>query len=225
MLEVRPDTASAGAIGETIARLSRSRRLPAAVVLASANVLAAQNPAMTPPPLAEWPGVEIVEGVAFQGDGSVTVSEGPGGLPVISFWRPILFKEETSQPIAARMDCKVVATDDRFSDADFDPDALHETIAEARAQQGFEEIDRLRDIGQHVKQLDVVSRRNDRRERSVLSYILVRDGARLIDIRRNCTFIYRGGISRPDVIPYVYRYTRVSFAFEPGDGSPPTQDR
>jgi len=195
-----------------------------AALSALGGSLAAQNPAMTPPPLGEWPGAEIVEGVAFQGDGSVTVSQGEGGIPVISFWRPILFREETRKPIAARMDCKVVASDGLYSADAFDPDALHEAIAETREEQGFEEIARLRDFAQHVKQLDVVSRRNDRRERHVLSYILVRDGARLVDIRRNCTFIYRGGISRPDVIPYVYRYTKVSFAFEPGDGSTARQD-
>jgi hypothetical protein len=185
----------------------------------------AQIPAMTPPPLAEWPGVEIVEGVAFQGDGSVTVSEGPGGIPVISFWRPILFREETDKPIAARMDCKVVAADGAFSKDAFDPAALHEAIAETRAAQGYVDFDRRSDERDHVRRLDVVSLRKDRRERAVLSYILVRDGERLVDIRRNCTFIYRGGISRPDVIPFLDRYTRVSFAFEPNDGSPPRQDR
>ncbi|MEO1489789.1 MAG: carbamoyl-phosphate synthase large subunit [Pseudomonadota bacterium] len=183
--------------------------------------LAAQNPAMTPAPLAQWPGAEIVDGVAFQGDGSVSVTEGAGGLPIISFWRPILFKEETEKPVAGRMDCKLVATEEPFNARAFDPDALYAAVKETRKEQGFIDFDRLRDVGEHVKQLDVVSRRKDRRAQFVLSYILVRDGERLINIRRNCTFVYRTGVSRPDVIPYLYRYTRVSFAFEPGDGSQP----
>ena len=181
--------------------------------------LAAQNPAMTPPPLEQWPGAEIVEGVAFQGDGSVSLERGAGGLPIIAFWRPVLFKEDTDKPVAGRMDCKVVATDQPFSEADFDPDARHAAIADARERQGFKDDDRLRDMGEHVRQLDVVGRRRDQRQQYVLSYILVRDGDRLIDVRRNCTFIYGTAVSRPDVLPYVYRYTKISYAFEPGDGA------
>ena len=48
----------------------------------------AQNPAMTPRPLAEWPGAEIAEGVAFQGDGSVTLEAssetGPAGAVLLA---------------------------------------------------------------------------------------------------------------------------------------------
>ena len=189
----------------------------ASLVPASAGL--AQNTAMTPPPSATWPGAEIVEGVAFQGDGSVTLERGAGGLPIIAFWRPILFKEETRKPIAGRMDCKIVATDQVFAEDDFDPDARHASIAETRKAQGFIDMDRLRDIGDDVRQLDVVGRRGNPLQYYVLSYILVRDGARLIDIRRNCTFLHGEGVSRPDVLPYVYRYTKISYAFEPGDGS------
>ena len=186
---------------------------------AFATPLAAQNPAMTPPPSATWPGAEIVEGVAFQGDGSVTLERGAGGLPVLAFWRPILFKEDTDKPVAGRMDCKIIATDQAFTKEDFDPDTRHASIEKTRARQGFKDMDRLRDIGDDIRQLDVVGRRANPRQHYVLSYILVRDGDRLIDIRRNCTFVYGTSISRPDVLPYVYRYTKISYAFEPGDGS------
>jgi hypothetical protein len=64
----------------------------------------------------------------------------------------------------------------------------------------------------------VVGRRANPRQHYVLSYIMVRDEDRLIDIRRNCTFIYGSGVSKPDVLPYVYRYTKIAYAFEPGDG-------
>ena len=179
---------------------------------------AAQNPAMTPPPVAEWPGAEIVEGVAFQGDGGITLEQGASGLPVIAFWRPILFREDSRRPVAGRMDCRVVAADMDFSEDQFDPDAKHAAIAEAREAQGFRAQDRLRDISDTVRQLDVVGRRPSQREHYVLSYILVRDGDRLIDIRRNCTFIYGPSIASPDVLPYVYRYTKLTYAFEPGTG-------
>lgn len=178
------------------------------------------NPAMTPPPLSQWPGAEFVEGVAFQGDGSVTLEAGEGAAPVLAFWRPILFNEDTDKPVAGRMDCKVIGIEQPFSQQSFDPGALHEGIAPARKRQGFRDMDRLKDYGEDTRQLDVVGRRKSPRQHYVLSYILVRDGDRMIDIRRNCTFIYGKGVSRPDVLPYVYRYTRISYAFEPGpDGS------
>lgn len=181
--------------------------------------LAAQNPAMQPPPVAEWPGAEIVEGVAFQGDGSVTLERGSGGLPVLAFWRPILFREDSDRPYAGRMDCRIVASDGFFSEEEFDPDAKHEAVKDLRAEQGFRDEDVLRDIGDVIRQVDVVGRRNAPHQHYVLSYILVRDGDRLIDIRRNCTFVHGQGISRVDVLPYVYRYTKITYAFEPSDGS------
>ncbi|WP_234027095.1 carbamoyl-phosphate synthase large subunit [Erythrobacter sp. KY5] len=180
--------------------------------------LIAQNPAMTPPPSSEWPGAEIVDGVAFQGDGGITIEAGKSGLPVLAFWRPILFREDTSKPVAGRMDCRIVAADGFFSEADFDPDARHATVADTRSQQGYRDQDRLRDYSDTMRQLDVVGRRPREREHYVLSYILVRDGQRLIDIRRNCTFIYGNSIATIDPLPYVYRYTKITYAFEPNMG-------
>ena len=46
--------------------------------------IAAQNPAMVPPPLAEWPGAEIVDGVAFQGAGSISLERGAAAAPLQS---------------------------------------------------------------------------------------------------------------------------------------------
>ena len=187
-------------------------------LLIACTCVSAQNPAMTPPPSSEWPGAEIVDGVAFQGDGGITLERGESGLPVLVFWRPVLFREDSRRPVAGRMDCRIVAADGFFSEEDFDPDARHAAVAEVREEQGFRDQDRLRDIGETVRQLDVVGRRPAQREHYVLSYILVRDGDRLIDIRRNCTFIYGRAISRPDVLPYVYRYTKITYAFEPNTG-------
>lgn len=197
-------------------------RMALAVAVLFTAPIAAQNPAMTPSPSTEWPGAEIVSGVAFQGDGSVTLEAGESGLPVLSFWRPVLFKGDTKRPVAGRMDCRVVAADGFYSDAAFDADARHDAVAEARRAQGFIDRDRLRDYSDTVKQLDVVGQRLRAEDRPsqvfVLTYLLIRDGERLIDIRRNCTFVYGKGASRPDVLPYVYRYTKFAYAFEPNTG-------
>jgi len=176
---------------------------------------------MNPPPSETWPGAEIVEGVAFQADGSVRLEAGASGLPVLTFWRPVLFKEDSKYPVGGRMDCKVVATETVFDADQFDPVAKHDAIAESRVAQGFKDMERLRDYSDFVKQLDVVGRRSKPRSHYVLSYIMVRDNDRLIDIRRNCTFIYHRGVSKPDVLPYLQRYTKLSFNFEPSNGGRP----
>ena len=185
-------------------------RITAFPVLAAAATLAAQNPA----PIAQWPGAEIAEGVAFQGDGSVTLeASSETGLPVIAFWRPVLHDEGSRYPVAGRMDCRVAATQGPFDEAAFDPAARHAAVSEARREQGYIDSERLASGNDTIKQLDVIGRRNSPRSYYVLSYITARDGDRLIDIRRNCTFIFGAAASKPDVLPLVNRFTKLTFAF------------
>lgn len=182
--------------------------------LFAAGASVAQNPA----PVAEWPGAEIAEGVAFQGDGSVTLEASPDtGLPVITFWRPVLHDEATRYPVAGRMDCRIAASQGPFSEDAFDPAARHKAVAKQRKEQGYIDAERLASGTDAIKQYDVIGRRNGPRSYYVLSYIMARDGERLIDIRRNCTFIFGSAASRPDVLPYVNRYTKLTFAFSEQD--------
>lgn len=183
-----------------------------------AAMLAAPALAQNPAPIAEWPGAEIAEGVAFQGDGSVTLeASSETGLPVITFWRPVLHDESSRYPVAGRMDCRVAATQGPFDEASFDPAARHAAVSEARREQGYIDSERLASGTDTIKQLDVIGRRNTPRSYYVLSYITVRDGDRLIDIRRNCTFIFGAAASKPDVLPLVNRFTKITFAFSEQD--------
>ncbi|MFM7404831.1 MAG: carbamoyl-phosphate synthase large subunit [Erythrobacter sp.] len=185
-----------------------------AALLACVPLLAAPALAQNPAPLAEWPGAEIAEGVAFQGDGSVTLDASPDtGLPIITFWRPVLHDEASRYPVAGRMDCRIAASQGPFSEEDFDPAKRHKAVVEQRKEQGFIDQERLASGTGTVKKLDVVGRRNAPRSYYVLSYIMARDGDRLIDIRRNCTFVFGSGASKPDVLPFVNRYTKLTFAF------------
>jgi hypothetical protein len=189
-----------------------------AALLLCSLLIAAQNPAMTPRPLADWPGVEIAEGVAFQGDGSVTLEASEDtGLPVIAFWRPVLHDEDSRYPVAGRMDCRVVAAEAPYDAATFDPAPRHAALAETRKGQGFIDTETLASGDETAKQLDVIGRRNAPRTFYVLSYITVRDGDRMIDIRRNCTFIFGSAASKPDVLPLVNRYTKITTAFAEQD--------
>lgn len=170
--------------------------------------------AQNPTPVTEWPGAEIAEGVAFQGDGSVTLeASSDTGLPVITFWRPVLHDEGSRYPVAGRMDCRIAASQGPFNDEDFDPAKRHKAVAEQRKEQGFIDSERLASGTDTVKKLDVIGRRNAPRSYYVLSYIMARDGDRLIDIRRNCTFIFGPAATKPDVLPFVNRYTKLIFAF------------
>lgn len=178
----------------------------------------AQSPAMTPRPLAEWPGAEIAEGAAFQGDGSVTLeASAETGLPVITFWRPVLHDEGSRYPIAGRMDCRVAATQGPFDAAAFDPVARHKAVAEQRRDQGYLDDEQIVSTNDTAQQLDVIGRRDGPRSYYVLSYISARDGERLIDIRRNCTFLFGRGASKPDVLALVNRYTKITLSFSEQD--------
>jgi hypothetical protein len=144
----------------------------------------------------------------------VTLEASPDtGLPVLTFWRPVLHDEGTRYPVAGRMDCRIAASQGPFSEADFDPARRHNSVVEQRKAQGFIDSERLASGTDTVKQLDVIGRRSAPRSYYVLSYIMARDGDRLIDIRRNCTFVFGSAASKPDVLPYVNRYTKLIFAF------------
>ena len=193
-------------------RTSLTLTFSSCVLMITQSSALGQNPA----PIAQWPGAEIAEGVAFQGDGSVTLeASSETGLPVIAFWRPVLHDEGTRYPVAGRMDCRVAATQGPFDEAAFDPAARHAAVSEARREQGYIDSERLASGNDTIKQLDVIGRRNSPRSYYVLSYITARDGDRLIDIRRNCTFIFGAAASKPDVLPLVKRFTKLTFAFAP----------
>ena len=198
--------------------MSNRRTALALLALILAAPALAQNPAMTPRPLTEWPGVELVPGVAFQGDGAVRVeASGESGLPLVSFWRPVLHDEASRHPVAGRMDCRIAASEGPFDEAAFDPAARHRAVARQRRDEGFIDSDTRAASRGQIKTFDVIGRRDSPRSYYVLSYVMARDGARLIDIRRNCTFIFGSAASRPDVLPLVNRYTRLSFAFAEQD--------
>jgi hypothetical protein len=115
------------------------------------------------------------------------------------------------------MDCRVAASQGPFAEADFDPAARHKAVAEQRKEQGYNDGERLASGTDRVKQLDIIGRRNAPRSYYVLSYIMARDGDRMVDIRRNCTFIFGSAASKPDVLLLVNRYTKFTFAFSDRD--------
>jgi hypothetical protein len=173
----------------------------------------------------QWPGAEIAPGVAFQGDGSVTLeASSETGLPVLTFWRPVLHDEGSRYPVAGRMDCRIAASEGPFDEGAFDPQARHKAVADQRREEGYIDSERLASGTDTVKKLDVIGRRNGPRSWYVLSYIMARDGERLIDIRRNCTFVFGSAASKPDVLPYVNRYTKLTFSFAPDAGAFSEQD-
>lgn len=198
--------------------MSRFAALLLAPLLAAPAL--AQNPAMTPRPLAEWPGAEIAAGVAFQGDGAVTLeASAQTGLPVITFWRPVLLDEDSRYPVAGRMDCRVAAAESPFDATAFDPESRHASLAKARREEGYIDTETLVSGDDNTRQLDVIGRRHGPRSYYVLSYIMARDGNRMVDIRRNCTFVFGSGASKPDVLPFVNRYTKLTIAFASDNGA------
>ncbi len=161
---------SCGRIASSNGMFARALSMLALGLTAAAPALA-----QAPAPAQEWPAVELAPGVVFAADGSVEIEAGPGGVPVVTFWRPVLFREESKYPVGGRMDCRVVAATQGYSDAAFDLEATYEAEKSQRKREGHIEEDRARAYDGDVRELDIITRRRKPHDHHVLSY---RDQAR-----------------------------------------------
>ena len=230
--KVRPQTLFG--IGRTVAQfarhagqsLLRHRRTPIPnpfpqgkellwAIPAALASLAGPALAQAPAPAQEWPAVELAPGVVFAADGSVEIEAGPGGLPVVNFWRPVLYREESKYPVGGRMDCRVAAAPQSYSDAAFDLEATYEAEKSQRKREGHIEEDRARAYDGDVRELDIITRRRKPHDHHVLSYIAIKRDTQLVQIRRNCSFVHGYEVGTVDYLAYVNRYTGLRIAAPP----------
>ena len=195
----------------TFCETLQGKRLWCAIASALAS-LATPALAQAPAPAQEWPAVELAPGVVFAADGSVEIEAGPGGGPGVTFWRPVLFREESKYPVGGRMDCRVVAATQGYSDAAFDLEATYEAEKSQRKREGHVEEDRARAYDGDVRELDIITRRRKPHDHHVLSYIAIKRDTQLVQIRRNCSFVHGYEVGTVDYLAYVNRYTGLRIA-------------
>lgn len=157
---------------------------------------------------------ELIPGVVFVGDGSVTRAETAQGLPIVSFWRPVLFGTD-KRPIAGRMDCKLTAAIGPYSKAGFDLDAIVKEEQRSRRKAGERDTDKRRQWGDDVRRIDLIGRTRHHDQDYVLTYLAVRTNAEIVDIRRQCRFIHDKLSDKPDFLSYVNRYTALAISLAP----------
>lgn len=121
--------------------------------------------------------------------GEVGVTEDvrePDGA-VLGFWRPILFGEP-SKPIGGRMDCRLGGVREDYSNALFDIESRYEASREDRERAGLDDEDTDYVEQDNIRRLEITGRANDPHRHYVLTYLALRDGRHLYDIRLNCEF-------------------------------------
>lgn len=106
----------------------------------------------------------------------------------IKVWRPILFGTP-EKPIGGRMDCNVGALRQVYSDPLFDIRQRYKDSREQREAAG------LRDFRNPVfaeegpvRRLEITGRASNPVRHYVLTYVAIRDGEGMYDIRINCNF-------------------------------------
>ena len=189
----------------TLPRLGKYLLAIGAVLLAETGVVAQAPQRQT---------AELIPGVVFVGDGSVTRTETAQGLPIVSFWRPVLFGTE-KQPVAGRMDCKITAAIGPYSTAGFDLDTIVKEEQRSRRKAGERDTDRNRQWGDDVRRIDLIGHTRDRAQDYVLTYLAVRTNAEIVDIRRQCRFVHDKLSGKPDFLSYVHRYTALAINLPP----------
>ena len=151
-----------------------------AILLSAATPAAAQSAVQVP----------LFDGaLVLRGEVGVTADTRSADSADLSFWRPIQYGSP-AKPIGGRMDCRLAGAVQPFSDAAFNVQALYQARKPAceRAGQKDDGTDFLEQP--NIRRLEVTGRALEPHRHYVLTYLALRDGARLYDIRMNCDFLH-----------------------------------
>lgn len=121
--------------------------------------------------------------------GEVGVTEDlrePDGA-VLGFWRPVLFGP-ADKPIGGRMDCRLGGLREDYSDALFDIESRYEASRDERERSGLDDEDTDYVEQGDIRRLEITGHANDPHRHYVLTYLAMRDGRHLYDIRLDCEF-------------------------------------
>jgi len=127
--------------------------------------------------------------LVLRGEVGVTAEMLSSDSADLSFWRPIQYGP-LDKPIGGRMDCRLAAAVQPFSDAAFNVQAIYEAREPARSRAGQKDEDTDILEQPNIRRLEVTGRANNPHRHYVLTYLALRDGARLYDIRMNCDFLH-----------------------------------
>ncbi|WP_151974484.1 hypothetical protein [Erythrobacter sp. EC-HK427] len=164
--------------------------------------------------------VQLMEGVAFIGEGGVELQSGVDDTAVASFWRPLQYNHQ-GEVLAGRMECRAAAKREPYRAALYQLEQVHAANLAQERLRGFEELDTRSAPGDVVSRLDVMGRRTSPLRYQVLTYVAVRTGSDLVSIRQSCTFLRDGRVYRQDFMRYVDRHTSFVIVLPPPASADP----
>lgn len=140
------------------------------------------------------------------------IREADGAL--IDFWRPVTFGP-AEKPIGGRMDCKLGGVRQDNTDALFDIRRRYRDSREDRERSGLDDEDS--DYGESgagegaIRRLEITGHAGNPHRHYVLTYLVMRDGPNLYDIRLNCEFrhLHNPG-QRTDYAAIMRRYVDIA---------------
>ena len=157
--------------------------------------------------------------LVLQADAGVRqdIREPDGAL--IEFWRPVTFGP-ADKPIGGRMDCKLGGIRQDYSDALFDIRQRYRDSREDRNTSGLKDEDSdYSEAGEGegtIRRLEVTGRAGKPHRHFVLTYLVMRDGAYLYDIRLNCEFRHLQDPGwRTDYAAIMRRYVDIAVPLPP----------
>ncbi|OYX65117.1 MAG: hypothetical protein B7Y88_10655 [Sphingomonadales bacterium 32-64-17] len=139
---------------------------------------------------------------------------GDGTSFVASFWRPLQFTKD-EQVIAGRMECRAAAERAPMRATWAEQSAIYEAETRQGRLGNFNEIDTRAEGTDLMSRFDVLGRRRDPLRYEVRSYIAVRTGHELVNIRETCQFLRDGQVARQNFFTYVDRHTSFVLALAP----------
>ena len=155
--------------------------------------------------------------IALTGEVALLEDARTDNSAALHVWRPVLFGTP-ERPIGGRMDCRLGGVKRAFSDELFNLQQRYRDSREQRRAAGITDEDsRFSETGP-VRRLEVTGRAGQPHYHFVLTYLALRDGEMLYDIRLNCEFRHlHAPRGEPDYAAMMRQYVDLAVPIAPSE--------
>jgi len=157
----------------------------------------------------------------LRGEVGVTRDERSADQVSMSFWRPVLFGP-ADRPIGGRMDCELAGVTEPFSEELFDVEARYEASLPRRKKAGLRDETVNAGGAGIIRNLEVTGSANKPHRHFVLTYLAMRAGPTLYDLRMNCEFKHFQNPGDTDYAAIMHRYVDIAV---PGIAAPTAEEQ
>ena len=149
--------------------------------------------------------------LVLSGEVGLLASELEPDVAVASVWRPVQFGTP-EKPLAGRMDCKLGGLRTDYTEAMFDLRQRYRDSKSRRREAGLDDDRKTEfEATDEVARLQVTGNANGPHRHYVLTYLALRDGDTLYDLRLNCEFRHlQDPGSSTDYAAIMHRYIDIA---------------